>query len=195
MARPIEFDRQEVLQNAMEMFWQQGFRETSMQDLVKATELHPGSLYGAFGNKRRLFIEALGLYFDARSKKMEELLGSGDSPLDGVRSYFAALLDNILRDSNSSGCLLINSAMEFSTRDQEIAELIDGMFQRNEALLQEALQRAQACGELAADKDPEALARYLLVGVRGMRVYARSQPSREQLESCIEQLLLPLSCH
>lgn len=194
MARPIEFDRQEVLQNAMEMFWQQGFRETSMQDLVKATELHPGSLYGAFGNKRRLFIEALGLYFDARNKKMQELLASGDTPLAGIRQYFTALLESIMQDSNSSGCLLINSAMEFSTRDSEIAELIDNMFQQNEALLRLALKRAQEQGELAADKDPEALARFLLVGVRGMRVYARSSPSREQLASCIEQLLLPLSC-
>jgi TetR/AcrR family transcriptional repressor of nem operon len=193
MARPIEFDRNEVLQNAMNTFWQQGFRETSMQDLVRATSLHPGSLYSAFGNKRRLFIEALHLYFESRHRKMQSLLAGADTPLAGVRRYFAALLDAILSDSDSSGCLLINSAMEFSTSDAEIAGIIDGMFASNEKLLCETLERAQANGELAAERNPAELARYLLVGVRGLRVYARSRPSREELESCVEQLLLPLA--
>lgn len=55
MARPQAFDQQQVLQNAMELFWRQGYASTSVRDLTEATRLQPGSLYGAFKSKRQLF--------------------------------------------------------------------------------------------------------------------------------------------
>lgn len=189
MARPIEFDKGEVLQGAMEAFWKQGFRETSMQDLVRATGLHPGSIYGAFGNKRRLFLEALQLYFDMRGEQATKVLNTPDSPLQGIRDYFDGMLEGMLGDRASSGCLLINTAIEFAGRDAEISLEVDRMFTDNEARLRDALERAQACGELRTQRSPEDIARYLLVGVRGLRVYARSQPGRTALRSCIDQLL------
>ena len=62
MVRPREFVEAEVVSAAMHVFWQHGYQGTSIQDVVDATGVLPGSLYGAFGDKRQLFVAALDAY-------------------------------------------------------------------------------------------------------------------------------------
>ncbi len=62
MARPAEFERETVLREAMDVFWRKGYNTTSIKDLVDATNIQPGSLYWAFGNKQKLFLAAVDCY-------------------------------------------------------------------------------------------------------------------------------------
>ncbi|WP_435685708.1 TetR/AcrR family transcriptional regulator [Sedimenticola selenatireducens] len=191
MARPIEFDREAALEKSMRIFWRYGYASTSIQRLSDQLALHPGSLYGAFKNKRQLFMEALELYFERSSQSIRQALESGDSPLQGIRCFFGQLLDQIGDESSIKGCLMINTATELAeeTEDEALARRLDEMFRSHERQFQHALVAAQASGELAKEKDPAALARFLLVGVRGLRLYGQTRPPRKELESVVEQLL------
>jgi len=191
MARPIEFDREAALEKSMRIFWRHGYANTSIQRLGNQLAMHPGSLYGAFKNKRQLFMEALELYFERSSQSLQEALESGNSPLQGIHRFFDQLLDQIEDRRSIKGCLMINTATELAqeAEDEPLARRLDEMFRSHEQRFQQALVEAQARGELAKEKDPEALARYLLVGVRGLRVYGLTRPSRKALESVLENLL------
>jgi len=186
MARPVEFDRDEVLQATMEAFWERGYRDTSMQDLVRATGLHPGSLYGAFGSKRRLYITALRRYFQCCNEAMTALLGGDSSPLRAVRRYLGAQLDDL---SDRRGCMLINAVMEFGDSDAEIAAEIEMMFRANESRLTQALMLARGCGELPRGCDCSGLARFLLCSLHGLHVAARSHLPRAALSDALQRLL------
>lgn len=175
----------------MRIFWRYGYANTSVQRLGRQLAMHPGSLYAAFRNKRQLFIEALELYFGRSSQSIQEALQSGDSPLQGIRRFFDQLLEQIDDEHAIRGCLMINTATELAEEadDEPLARRLEEMFRSHEQQFRQALVEAQARGELAREKDPDALARYLLVGVRGLRVYGQTRPPREALESVVEILL------
>ncbi|WP_428605466.1 TetR/AcrR family transcriptional regulator [Sedimenticola sp.] len=196
MARPLEFDRETALEESMRIFWRYGYASTSIQRLSKQMCLHPGSLYGAFKSKRHLFIEALELYFQRSSQAIREALQEADSPLEGIRRFFYHLLDQIEDERAIKGCLMINTATELAEEagDEALARRLDEMFRSHEKQFEQALITAQANGELAKDKDPAALARYLLVGVRGLRIYGKARPSRAELEGVVDNLLAVLRC-
>ena len=85
MARPQEFNRNEVLKSAMDVFQRQGYGATTVPDLVAATHLQPGSLYGAFKSKKGILLEALRMYADEVGAYVNPVFSSSDSALDGVR--------------------------------------------------------------------------------------------------------------
>ncbi len=189
MARPVEFDREEVLQAAMEAFWEQGFRDTSMQDLVRATGLHPGSLYGAFGSKQGLYTAALRRYFQRSNEAMNALLANDPSPVRAVHRYLAVQFDELL---DHRGCMLVNAAMEFADGDAEISAEIQLMFRTQESRLAQTLAQARDSGELPRDCDCAGLARFLFCGLHGLHVAARSQLSQAALSDALQRLLGPL---
>lgn len=195
MARPIEFNRDAALEKSMRVFWRYGYASTSIQRLSTQMGLHPGSLYGAFRNKRQLFLEALDLYFQRSSEQLRGQLASGNSPVDGIRCFFSRLVEQMLDEESIKGCLMINTATELAEEgdDEVIRKRLDQMFRSHEQQFYQTLVDAQSCGELAKEKRPDELARYLLVGVRGLRVYSQTRPTRQELEGVVRQLLSVLT--
>ena len=90
MARPRTFDRDEVLDRAVQLFWTQGYERTSVQDLVDSMGIQRGSLYAAFGDKKHLFLEALDRYEQTFRGEMERLLDGPGRAHDGIRAVFEA---------------------------------------------------------------------------------------------------------
>ena len=88
MARPQAFDQQQVLTDAMLLFWRQGYASTSIKELTEVTRLQPGSLYAAFKNKRNLFLLALDHYFSELQCGITALLHSQEPPLERIRLFF-----------------------------------------------------------------------------------------------------------
>lgn len=189
MARPQAFDQQQVLQNAMELFWRQGYASTSVRDLTEATKLQPGSLYGAFKSKRQLFLNALDLYFSGLLAAVSEMRQGQQPPLERIQQFFQALLQQTQQDADHKGCLLVNTLLEIPTDDAEINQRVSQMLQQVEKSFCEVLLEAQQRGELAQDKDPARLARLLINGIFGLRVYNRMQPSAETLQTTVDDLL------
>lgn len=190
MARPIEFDRNQVLHDAMMLFWRQGYNATSLKDLTNVTHLQPGSLYGAFDNKRALFQQALERYFNELEEFAVSVLQSPDKPpLTRIRLFFETLLQQSSQDQDKKGCLLVNTLLEIPTDDQEIKQRVTQMLQVIENTFQTALEEAVANGELSPQKQPAVLAKVLITGIFGLHTYNRTQPTVAELQQIIDELL------
>jgi TetR/AcrR family transcriptional repressor of nem operon len=192
MARPSQFDRNEALEKSMNLFWDNGYCNTSLQQLSAGMDMRPGSLYAAFKNKRALFLEALQLYFERSSKAFNQRLNSQPSAIASLHYFFVQLVADLAQDVSGRGCLMINTATELADHDEEIRVMLDEMFARHEQSLLENLQQAQSEGDLAADKDPRALAQFLLMTVRGMRVYSQTRHSRAEFQQLADTALTTL---
>ncbi|MCB1758222.1 MAG: TetR/AcrR family transcriptional regulator [Gammaproteobacteria bacterium] len=189
MARPIQFDRDQVIDRAMQAFWDQGYCATSISSLVQATRLNPGSIYAAFKSKEGLFLAALDRYGEQSLIRLSRTLESAASPLQGIRDYLRQLAASSADPEHARGCFLVNSVLELAHRDDKVRQHVNRHFGAIEACLKGALQESQRRGELAAAKDPEALAACLMSGIWGLRVLGGTGPDAGRTGAVVEQLL------
>lgn len=191
MARPIEFDKQKVLNKAMEVFWRRGFEATSLRDLEEATALHRGSLYAAFGSKRDLFFQALSAY-EQEFSKIQKILDEAPSALEGIENHMIRVMEESLQDNIGYGCFMGNTALELTAHDREIVDRVRQMFQQVESIFSNALLRAQKNGELSESQDPTCLAHFIVSTLSGLRLTAQTRPGREALENIVNTAMKAL---
>lgn len=194
MARPVEFDREHVLQKAMLLFWRQGYHKTSIRDLTEATRLQPGSLYGAFANKRALFLRSMDFYSVELERYVGDMLRGTPPPLDRIEHFFRQLAVDIVRDTDEKGCLLVNTLLETPADDAEILQHAARTLLKVEAMFRETLEEAAAVGELGEGQDAQLLARFLMTGIYGLRVYSRLNSAPAVLGQIVDGLLAVLRC-
>lgn len=178
MARPSEFDREVAIASAIKVFARQGFEAASTSDLIKGIGIGRQSLYGAFGDKHGLFLEALRYYTAGSLAQMAEVLGKG-TPAESIE---AALLVGLgSSDDVESGCLGVGSIVEFSRSDPEINALNDAA---SAAVVKAFAARVRAgveTGELDEGLNPDAAGKMLLVLRSGLKVAARGGASGSEL--------------
>ena len=191
MARPRNFDSSVVLDKAVKVFWRDGFEATAVETLCGEMKLSPGSLYGAFGGKRELFLAALDRYMDRISSDAIHRIAAPASGMEGIRSYFGNLVDAIIEGRRMRGCLLTNSLIELGDRDPEVARKVSLNLTRLETAFAGALTRATASGEIGSDPGASA-APFLVCIVQGLNVMANTKPSRQMLEHIVSTALKSL---
>ncbi len=169
MARSAEFDREAVLDRATMLFWERGYAETSICQLVEATGLKPGSLYAAFESKEGLFLSVLDRYAQLTRARIRAVLAAAADPLSGVEAVLQQLADSDAQEAQR-GCLLVNSVLEVGRRNGRVQERIGTHLTKVEAMLCQALDQARAYGLLSPEKSPDALAKFLMATIWGMRV-------------------------
>ncbi|MEA3277186.1 MAG: TetR/AcrR family transcriptional regulator [Pseudomonadota bacterium] len=189
MARPAEFDREQVLDRAMHAFWNQGYCATSMAKLTETTELKPGSLYAAFRSKEGLFLAALDHYGERSAEKIRQTLSSADTPLEGIRAFFAQLSEHAGEPQAERSCFLVNTVLEIAPRNQQVHDRVHHHLDRIEGLFRETLTKARESGELAPDKDPEALAAFFMTNIWGLRVLLAAGADPQRVETVVDRLL------
>jgi len=178
MARTIEFNRDEVLQNAMDTFWQKGYSMTTIPNLVSTTKLNPGSIYAAFDSKEGLFFETLEFYGNRSLATLKQFITEAVSPLIGIENFFHALI-NKTNDENQNGCLIVNTILEMSSHNSKIQEQANKQLNAVGTELLNTLEQAKNLGELSALANTETLAKYLMVNIWGLRVMAKSGSLKE----------------
>jgi TetR/AcrR family transcriptional repressor of nem operon len=187
MARPRQFDPDEVIDRSMREFWERGYRETSVDDLVEATGVQPGSLYNAFpGGKRGLFLKALDRYSKLVVPQKLGALEDAGAGLAELRAYFDGLVDDLTTPEGRMGCLMVNSAMELAAEDSEVGGIVRNHMQRLERNAERALRNARRRGEIAAHVDPRAKAAQLMATGMGLMVVGKTGPGRNVLETIVE---------
>ena len=191
LARPRNFDPATVLDRAVKQFWQHGFEATGVETLCNVMNLGAGSLYSAFGGKRELFLAALDRYMDQVSKDAIQRITAPASGMEGIRAYFANLVDAIAEGRRRRGCLLTNSLVELGERDPAVFEKIALNLTRLETAFAAALTRASAAGEIDAEPGAKS-AGYLVCVVQGLNVLANTQPSRQILDQIVASTLRSL---
>ena len=184
MARSKEFDVNQVLRKAMELFWQQGYEKTSMQELVDYMGIHRRSIYDTFGDKRTLFLSALSHYEELITSETKKRVDSKLLVKQGIREVFNMI---IYPDLNlPKGCLSVNAAVELSLLDEEIATKIAEMFTKTAALFYELLKHGQKNGEISKNHDPEVLSLFLHNSLVGLRVLVKIEADKKKLESIVD---------
>jgi len=185
VARTKEFDPDVALRAAMDLFWRKGYEATSMQDLVDCLGIGRGSIYATFGSKHELYLRALDRYAEQFDGRALDLLSRSGPALPAVREFVRGFLADALTDSR--GCLVTNTAVE-CPEDRPLARRVEFSWDGLETAFASALTRARNQGELAADKDPRALARFLVTFVQGLRVLAKV-PDERRMRDAVDQAL------
>lgn len=189
MSRAPEFDRSAVVGKAMQVFWQRGYSQTTVTDLVAATGLQPGSLYAAFGNKKGVFLEVLEAYnrdFLARIRRM----GAGGRPaIDSIRQMLDAIVEDTVAGRNRQGCLSVNALLEMAGHDPDVARRLETHNNRVRDAFAELIARAQADGAVAPGREPAALSAFLVNNLWGMRVTCRGCADRASLNAVVDGIL------
>jgi len=178
----------------MRQFWERGYRATSVDDLVRATGVKPGSLYSAFpGGKHALLMGSLERYSKlVVPQKLGDLDGPGASVAQ-VRAYFDGLVRDLLSPEGRQGCLLVNSAIENAATDPEVAAVVRGHLARLERCFAAALRTAIRRGEVPASVDPASRAKGLVATSQGLMVIGKANPDEEVLRAVVDGAFAGLS--
>ncbi|MFE0510652.1 TetR/AcrR family transcriptional regulator [Streptomyces sp. NPDC058964] len=183
MARTREFDIDQAVDRAMDLFWRRGYAETSLQDLLKELSIGSGSFYAAFGSKEQLYIRSLERYVSLQGSGLEETLDGAPDIRAAVRKVLASMIEADLADP-TRGCLVVNAAAQCGDQPSAADRVITAIRQVESALAG-ALERAQARGELSPEKDPKELARFLTTFIQGVRVVGRARVGKEFAEDAL----------
>lgn len=193
MPKSKQFDREEVLTKAMEVFWRQGYEATSVQDLIAATGLKPGSIYDTFEDKHGLFMAAIQHYRQTVINRSLVILQAPGSARKAIENYFALILERFARAGHQFGCLMSNTTTELIVRDKKIAEAVNDHLQTIEKTFLEVLERGVRQGEFSPDRDLTALARFLTTCVVGLSVISKTPQASSYFPASIEVILSTLN--
>jgi AcrR family transcriptional regulator len=188
IGRPREFDVEKALDQALNVFWRNGYEGASIADLTVAMGISPPSLYAAFGNKEGLFRKALDRYVEQRTEFWNEALA-----LPTARET----LEHLLRESvsfltdecNPHGCLLVRSAVSCSEAADAIQRELTARRATGEAALRERFERAKDEGELPPAFQSDDFARYIMTVLEGMSVRASAGATQEELRKVADMTL------
>ncbi|HYX27681.1 MAG TPA: TetR/AcrR family transcriptional regulator [Pyrinomonadaceae bacterium] len=186
MARQKEFDREEVLHKAMEVFWARGYDGTSIQDLVKHMGINRQSIYDTFGDKHSLFLQALDRYREIQSRKVFEILDRPGSVRRNLKLLFQEIVDKSLSEEGRRGCFVGNSMSELAGRCKETAARTCNSVASAERTFQQALRRGKEQGELPAIRDTRAVARFLYCSLQGMLLLGKATRDRQFLNDIVK---------
>lgn len=193
MGRPREFDEMQALEQAMGVFWARGYDATSLCDLLGAMDLSKSSFYDTYGSKHELFLSTLDHYNrTVASKHAAAAIDAAPSAKAGIAAVFQGAVDCAAGGGAQRGCYLNNCAVEIAPHDPGAAKRVCNGLGQIEATFHCALRRAQEEGDLPADRDTRALARYLTSSLNGLMVMAKANPERAALEDVVRIVLQTL---
>lgn len=171
MGRPRTYSRDAVIEKAMGLFWQNGFKATSVGEIVRETGLNTASMYKEFGDKDGLFLDSLKYYRGHVIGPRYQILK--DNPnLTGVETFLRNVMAGAER-GEYKGCLMMNHLAQKHVINSEAAEEIGAFCAEIEFLIEAALRNAQAEGDIGPDKDPAQLASFVVFCVHGAVLYGR----------------------
>jgi len=168
VARPRQFDEDKILAAVRDQFWRQGYAATSLDDLMRVTGLGKGSIYGAFGDKRNLFLAVLRVYADERVAHAREALHSEKSAIERLRALFRISDKRKRSPAPCPGCFLFNSTTELALHDAEVREISKRVYGAIEQLLIETAEQAKKDDDLPTEFDASELGRLLLAVTQGL---------------------------
>lgn len=181
------FEESDVIDQAMQVFWDKGYADTSISDITAATGIKRGSLYNAFEGKRELFIKSLMKYDNDKRRALLARLNGIDDPREAIAKFFDHIVKVSLSDSKRRGCMLVNTAVDYSHHDAEIQRVVDEAFKDLTTFFEQKVRRTQELGALSATANPKSIAKGLLSAHVGIRVLGRGAFGKAALEQIAEQ--------
>ena len=186
--RPLSFDRDAALQQAMLTFWRHGYETTSIVDLTTAMGVTAPSLYTAFGDKKRLFLEAAHRYA-GDPEVIARAIDGAPAAYDAAREMLTAAATAYTGDTTPKGCLLASATASGSASSAEVQRAVANIRQRIEACLRARIERDVSANVLPPGTNAVALAGVIMAVIQGMSVLARDGTARAALLAIAEQTL------
>jgi AcrR family transcriptional regulator len=186
--RPREFEPDEALARAMEVFWSQGYEGASLGELTAAMGINRPSLYAAFGNKEALFRKALDRYVNERMTFIRSAIEE-PTARRAVEALLRGYVASVTDPRTPPGCLTVQGALASGPDAETIRAELTARRLAGEALLRARLERARKQGDLARDANPADLARYINTIAQGLAVQAAGGASRKQLDRVVDLAL------
>lgn len=187
--RPREFDADQALDRALEVFWRNGYEGASMADLTEAMGISRPSLYGAFGNKEDLFRKALDRYADGPAAYTRKAL-EAPTARGVAEQLLRGAADALTDPHNPPGCLGVQGALSCGEAAESIKQELCARRASFEDALRLRFERARSEGDLKAGIDCADMARLIATLTQGMAVQAASGASRADLHKVVEMMLL-----
>ena len=188
--RPRAYEPEVALARALDVFWKEGFAGTSLDDLSAATGMNRPSLYGAFGDKRELYIKSYEAYRDRARTRMGEVFGI-DMPLRLMleRIYSIALDMYLSGKDGPRGCFTVMTATSEAVFDPAIREMVISGLVETDRFFGRIFKRAQERGELPASADPQVLAQLASATLHTIAIRSRARVSRAELDGIVKGAL------
>ncbi|MGE6589660.1 TetR/AcrR family transcriptional regulator [Bacillus mycoides] len=189
MARTREFNEDQVLDAAMQLFWEKGYEATSLSDLTSRMGIQRPSIYSTFGDKKELFEAALRRYTMSRASDIRNRLQSHSSVKEAFSIFFADVVNEEYAGDLSKGCFCINTMVELAPHDERFEILTREHQMYLAVIFQETIERGIQSGELEVNTDAKSLAQALIVSLIGLTVMMKSRPQRSFVDNVIAATL------
>lgn len=178
--RPLSFDRDEALKKVMLLFWQHGYEATSLNDITSALEVKPSSIYSAFGDKKKLFLDAVGLYLSGPVTS-ETIIEQAVSAYDAAQELLRVSAIGFTGTTTPPGCLLASSAISCSDAANDVKLELAAIRREIEERLRTKILQSIDQKQLPVNTDAEGLAAMTMAVIQGMSTLARDGATREKL--------------
>lgn len=192
VGRPVSFDSEQAIEQATQVFWAQGYIATSMADLLAATRLSRSSLYDTFSSKESLFRHCLQHYCETIAGWLTTGLEQSEDARAFIEQTFMQFAQQADEPSIRRGCFAMNTAIELGHTDSASAREAHRGIQRFTRIFETAVRRAQAQGTIDNDKDPTALAQYLVSSMSGLRMLIKCGITPGEAERTVRIMLRAL---
>ena len=178
--RPLSFDRDEALKKVMLLFWQHGYEATSLNDITSALEVKPSSIYSAFGDKKKLFLDAVGLYLSGPITS-ETIIEQAVSAYDAAQELLRVSAIGFTGTTTPPGCLLASSAISCSDAANDVKLELAAIRRQVEERLRTKILQSIDQKQLPVNTDADGLAAMTMAVIQGMSTLARDGATREKL--------------
>lgn len=186
------FDQREVLQRAMMLFWERGYYNTSIQDLVDHLGISRSSLYDTFGGKKQLFYNAFELYHTTNRESLIDFLNTQRDIRVGLRKAFVKLVTDDFEDPTCKGCFIVNTSTELLPLDDKLKKEIVAHKEAMESVFHDFLLKGVQAGQISEDKDLLTLSRVLYMTMTGIRVMGKTRPQPEDTMAAVDTVMMLL---
>jgi len=186
--RPRAFDRDEALDRAMHLFWRRGYEATSVSDLTEAMGITPPSLYAAFGDKKRLFLEAVDRYQSGPGSFARAAFNEPTAER-AMRRLMMDTIESFFEKNNPRGCMVVLAATNCSTDSSDILDELAGRRRMAERLVRDRIAAGRAAGDIPPDADVDTLAGMIVTTLYGLSIKARDGASRASLRKVVDQMM------
>ncbi len=181
MGRPKEFEENEVLEKAMNLFWKNGYNATSMQMLVTGLGINRASIYDTFGGKREIFDKAFTQYREQNMKRVRAYINEQDSPLQAMKDLLIMSIEGQYADPDKKSCFIVNTTTELSSTESEIREVLSQNKAEMIEIFSEALKNSEEMGEIKKGQDLKSLASMIYTLFSGLQIVGKLSSNKEEL--------------
>ena len=189
MARPREFDIEEVLTKALDVFWSHGYDATSISDLMDATGLAKGSLYKGYSDKKSLFMLALDSYLLRANEVLIETAATSESGREALERIFAGVVGMSTCSGVRKGCFSVNTTIELAPHDSDVRSRLRRNTRQKEKTIAAVISRGITDGSLRQTLDPDITASYITTVMNGLQVRGKLGMTKQQANNSIEMAI------